>query len=258
MQGIFSEQGIPEKLVSDNGPHFTSDQFRTFAAEWGFDHVTSSPHRAQGNGFVERQIKTAKDIITKAKESGTNPHLALLHWRATPISIDIPSPAQTNLGRKVKTILPSKCCRTTIRTEDTQQALVNRQNAQKSKFDRHALSTELPVLHPGQHVLVQHHITGKWEPGNIHERRDPRSYVVSVGGRLLRRNRQHIRTRPVPEVEAEVNATPEVAPPSKHECPLPQKQGKDRNTTTRRREIRKLSRYADTLNVSSNPSKGAE
>ncbi|KAK7089397.1 hypothetical protein V1264_024540 [Littorina saxatilis] len=39
----FSRHGIPETLVSDNGPQFASDDFAQFAATWDFNHVTSSP-----------------------------------------------------------------------------------------------------------------------------------------------------------------------------------------------------------------------
>ena len=34
--------------------------YRQFAKDWGFDHVTSSPHYARSNGLVERQIETIK------------------------------------------------------------------------------------------------------------------------------------------------------------------------------------------------------
>ncbi len=42
---LFSEQGIPEKIISDNGRHFDSSQYKAFTDSWGFAHVTSSPHR---------------------------------------------------------------------------------------------------------------------------------------------------------------------------------------------------------------------
>ncbi|XP_059056380.1 uncharacterized protein LOC131850227 [Achroia grisella] len=35
--------GIPEIIMSDNGPEFSSMSFRDFARQWNFDHVTSSP-----------------------------------------------------------------------------------------------------------------------------------------------------------------------------------------------------------------------
>ena len=195
LQATFSEQGIPEKLISDNGPHFASEQFKSFADEWGFQHTTTSPHRPQGNGFIERQIRTAKAIIKKAKESGTNAHLALLHWRATPVSSDLPSPAQSNLGRKVRTIVTSKAPSVKPENMDAQEALRNRQACQKKQHDRRALPMDLPELQPEQQVLVQHPVSGTWEPATVKEKKGQREYIVQLNGKLYKRNRQHLRSQ---------------------------------------------------------------
>ena len=42
---IFAEFGIPDRIVSDNGPHFGSEAYRDFARMWQFDHITTSPRR---------------------------------------------------------------------------------------------------------------------------------------------------------------------------------------------------------------------
>ena len=53
---IFSVHGIPDKLVSDNGPQFSSRDFAQFSKEYGFEHHTSSPHFSQANGEAERSV----------------------------------------------------------------------------------------------------------------------------------------------------------------------------------------------------------
>ena len=40
----FARYGIPDVLVSDNGPQFSSDDFAEFSKSWEFKHVTSSPY----------------------------------------------------------------------------------------------------------------------------------------------------------------------------------------------------------------------
>ena len=40
---IFARHGTPEKLVSDNGPQFSAQEFVHFANEWGFSHIKCSP-----------------------------------------------------------------------------------------------------------------------------------------------------------------------------------------------------------------------
>jgi len=58
----FGAHGIPAEVVSDNGPHFSSSEFQEFAKEYGFKHVTSSPHNPKANGEVERAVPTLKTL----------------------------------------------------------------------------------------------------------------------------------------------------------------------------------------------------
>ena len=62
----FAQYGVPTKLVSDNGPQFSSQEFSAFAKEWGFVHVTSSPGYPASNGKAEAALKTAKNLIKTA------------------------------------------------------------------------------------------------------------------------------------------------------------------------------------------------
>ena len=47
LKKIFARHGIPETLVSDNGPQFSSSEFKAFSDFWNFQHVTTSPHFPQ-------------------------------------------------------------------------------------------------------------------------------------------------------------------------------------------------------------------
>ena len=85
MSEVFAENGSPDIVVSDNGGHYTSQTFRNFATVWDFDHVTSSPHFRQSNGFIERQVQTVKNTLKKAAMTRSNPQKALLALRSTPI-----------------------------------------------------------------------------------------------------------------------------------------------------------------------------
>lgn len=102
---IFSEHGIPEIVRSDNGPHFQG-HYKSFSEEYGFEHVTSSPHYPRSNGFIESQVKIVKKTFQKAKKSNTDPNIALLCLRSTPIDGQLPSPAELLFGRQVRDDLP--------------------------------------------------------------------------------------------------------------------------------------------------------
>ena len=70
---VFSEQGVPEVIISDNGPHYDCKSYKEFSKEWDFQHITSSPRYPQSNGFIERQVQTVKHTLDKAKKSGQDP-----------------------------------------------------------------------------------------------------------------------------------------------------------------------------------------
>ena len=96
----FARHGIPDYVMSDNGPPFQSGTFEDFATEYGFERVTSSPGYAQSNGKVENAVKTAKQLMKKASESKNDLYLALLDWRNTPTETLNSSPAQRLFGRR--------------------------------------------------------------------------------------------------------------------------------------------------------------
>jgi transposase InsO family protein len=80
----FARWGIPETVIPDNGPQYSSEQFKNFSRLWDFKHKTSSPGHAQSNGKVENAVKSAKRIMRKAKKSNSDPFISLLNFRNTP------------------------------------------------------------------------------------------------------------------------------------------------------------------------------
>ena len=63
----------------------------------------SSPLHPQSNGLSERTVQTVKDLLHKCKESGQDPHLAMLCLRGTPLGHDLPSLAELLNGRVYQT-----------------------------------------------------------------------------------------------------------------------------------------------------------
>ena len=72
-----ARDGIPDKIVSDNGPLFSSQEFKKFRYMYEFDHVTSSPAYPQSNGKAENAVKTVQRIMLKASEAYSDPYLGL-------------------------------------------------------------------------------------------------------------------------------------------------------------------------------------
>ena len=63
LKSFFSRHGIPETVVSDNGPQYASREFAEFALSYKFQHVTSSPLFPHSNGQAERTVQTAKRLL---------------------------------------------------------------------------------------------------------------------------------------------------------------------------------------------------
>ena len=63
---IFSHFGLPEQLVSDNGPPFDSSAFAQFCRCHGIIHSRSSPYHPQSNGEAERFVQSFKDALKSA------------------------------------------------------------------------------------------------------------------------------------------------------------------------------------------------
>ena len=63
-KSIFARFGIPEVVLSDNGPQFSSREFQDYC----FTHITSSPYNPQGNDETERAVQTVKNLPKKSAD----------------------------------------------------------------------------------------------------------------------------------------------------------------------------------------------
>ena len=92
LKSIFARHGLPMTVMSDNDPQYSSQEFSSFAEEYQFEHVTSSPHYPQA----------IKGLLQKS----TEPYLALLAYRSTPLPWCGFSPAQLFMRRNMRSIIP--------------------------------------------------------------------------------------------------------------------------------------------------------
>ena len=186
LKSIFAHHGIPEVVVSDNGPQYSSAVFEEFSKEYEFDHMTSSPKYPQANGEAERAVKTTKQLL----EKNSDPYLALLAYRSTPLENGY-SPSELLMGRKLRTTLPiaPKQLKPSLPKESVlreKERKLKKRN--KRNFDSRHKVKDLQPLQPGDTVWIPE---SKSE-GTIVEQSDPRSYTVRVQNGTIRRNRRDL------------------------------------------------------------------
>ena len=194
---MFSTHGIPETIVSDNGPQFDSQRFKEFTEEYDLIHITSSPHFPQANGLAESAVKIAKKLL---KQKSLN--VALMNYRSTVHSATGVSPAVALMGRQIRTkvpVLPFNLRIKSVKKREIRNKDGNRKQNYKTWFDRHHGARHLPPLSVGQKVLLKPN--KEWqEPGTvIAAYPEKRTYFISTPRRPakpLRRNRKHIQAVP--------------------------------------------------------------
>ena len=192
----FARHGIPDIIITDNGPQFSSHEFKQFAQNYQFEHRTTSPYHPQSNGMAEKSVQTVKNLMKKALHDKKDPYLALLDYRNTPQSDNVGSPVQRLMGRRTKTLIPTTKVLLkpkVINPSVVQKELRQRKLVQKRYYNQHV--KRLPKLKVGESVWLQVP-DGRWAPAKVSgvSKRAPRSYFVTTPqGHSYRRNRKHLR-----------------------------------------------------------------
>ncbi|CAB4011009.1 Hypothetical predicted protein [Paramuricea clavata] len=161
-----------------------------FGRAYGFTHVTSSP---QSNGHSERAVQTVKRLLQKCKDCNLDPHLAMLCLRNTPLSHDLPSPAELLNCKIYQTNLPAVSSPSCSAGGDSNVKLQHREDQQKILYDKSSKSLPtLPARRPVRFLIL-----GLTSHGSLvlyKVASTPRLYVVETErGSFLRRNRKHLR-----------------------------------------------------------------
>ncbi|XP_077538135.1 uncharacterized protein LOC144150167 [Haemaphysalis longicornis] len=104
LDSSFSREGLPEFLVTDNGPQFVSKQMQEYLKEKGIRHVFSSNYYPQANGQIERFNRVLKEHLQVARLEGKDASKSITQflgsYRVTPHSVTGLSPAFLLHGRQ--------------------------------------------------------------------------------------------------------------------------------------------------------------
>ncbi|XP_062541853.1 uncharacterized protein K02A2.6-like [Armigeres subalbatus] len=110
LEEVFTREGFPKSIRSDNGPPFNGDEYRTYCADRNIETVFSTPLFPQQNGLVECYMRlvnkamasavSSRSCFEKELQAAVNAHNVAAH------SVTGFPPEEVMLSRKIKRRLP--------------------------------------------------------------------------------------------------------------------------------------------------------
>ena len=111
LERMFSTYGIPETIVTGNGPPFKSSQLKEYMTQNGIKHRRITPLWPQANAEAERFMKPLTNIIQTAfiekKSWKSEVYKFLFAYRSTPHSTTNIAPSELMFNRKIKYVIPN-------------------------------------------------------------------------------------------------------------------------------------------------------
>ena len=191
LSDLFSIEGYPDEIVSDNGPQFQSKEFAKFLSGLGIKHTTSSPGYPCSNGFIERHIQTVKNMLSKSSNTRSFQEV-LADLRTTRIGMGLPSPAEILHGRHLTTRAQAeidiKAIHSVLQERQLKMMLDHNSGRRAKKAMPLVVGERCHVLGPGNQ-WIDAFVTGITDSGRSYETQ------VEATGRQFTRNRSHIRPR---------------------------------------------------------------
>ncbi|XP_032071928.1 uncharacterized protein K02A2.6-like [Thamnophis elegans] len=180
---LFATHGLPDVLVSDNGPQLTATKFEAFLASQGIQHALTSPFHPASNGLAERAVRSVKEALSKLDHLPWQERIDafLLAQHSTPSPESNTSPAERLMGRRLHTTLDR------LHPAYSAPTPVDSQGGSRSFVQGEAVYAWNYVGHP------------LWLPGIITDQTGPCSYRVRLlNGRVWKRHCDQLRSRHQP------------------------------------------------------------
>ena len=181
---------LPQKIVTDNGPSFTSSTFKTYIDQNGIKHICTAPYHPSSRGLAERAVQIFKLSLHQIPESLVREKLAkfLFKYRITPHSSTGVAPAELLMGRRLRSRLD-------LLKPDLVTTVENSQLKQKLAHDN---KQPFRAFTEGEPVYVQDFTVSKqkWISGTIQRATGPVSYIVLLSdGSTVKRHVDNIKIR---------------------------------------------------------------
>ena len=168
---LFSIEGYPDEIVSDNGPPFQSKGFAKFLSGLGIKPTTSSPGYLCSNGFIEYHIQMVKNMLCESSNTRSFQEV-LADLRMTRIGTGLPSPAEIlhrrNLSTKVQAEININAIHSLLQERQLKMTLAHDSSKRAKKARPLVVGERCYVLGP-KNIWIDTFVTGITDSGRSYE-----------------------------------------------------------------------------------------
>lgn len=197
---LFSTHGIPERIVTDNGTQFCSEEFKEFLEVNGIKHSLSPPYHPATNGEAERMVQTFKQAMKTCNANAMNIQSSinkfLLTYRTTPHATTGVCPSQLLMGRRIR-------CKLDLLLPDSEN------KKESEKYEKLVTLGKVRNFNEGENVIIRNYNNKeKWIKGIVKKKLGTLNYEISLPeGNVVKRHidqmKSGIDTDPLPVDEVE-------------------------------------------------------
>ncbi|XP_047140939.1 uncharacterized protein K02A2.6 [Hydra vulgaris] len=205
LERLFAIFGYPNKIRSDNGPPFQSEELKLYFKNVDIKHIKITPQYPQANGIVEKFMqvigKTIKITHFMGKSWREELQSMLRNYRCAPHNTTGKSPATLLFNRNIKNKFPSIIIEKLPYDKEVRERQDKKYKKVQEYFDMKHHAKKRDDIKVGDQILVKCHKPG----GKLDSK-----YLNNLDkeGNELARNIQFIKKLLKPEAESIQRETP--------------------------------------------------
>lgn len=199
MREFWAYFGLPDQIVSDNGPPFGSKEFVEFGEQNGIKMTRIPPYHPESNGLAERAVQTVKGVFKKVFLDSTNSRKMpiselickfVLTYNNTPSTVTGNTPNDMVYSFKPRTLLnklnPKQKDKQTVKTECKQK--VNDKLKQEKEVKEDVFENNEKIMYRN---VFKNYV--KWIPARVCKRVSFCTYLINVNDNIKYVHRNQIK-----------------------------------------------------------------
>lgn len=189
---FFARYGLPDVLVSDNGPPFNSINFVQFLERQGIVVLKSPPYNPASNGQAERLVRTVKDVLKKIlldkdyldMDLGDQINLFLFNYRNNCLTEDGRFPSENIFSFVPKQLIDLINPKKHYKRQMSQPHAITNDNCLISNFNADLANYPINNLMEGEEVWCKNHnphVPARWIKGHFVKRFSKNTFQIMIG-----------------------------------------------------------------------------